>query len=314
MCLTISAQCALYLSTVQRSELLRELTRKGIVGTTVNAYGGSLSGSNPTDSLARTTSTRISLHTSIQKVPTALPPPKWKLALIITGAVYVALVVGGLSGSVDAMLAADMPLGLVLFVSICHSVAMLSYAGLPLVMSIPVVNKWLRLKRRCKPAEMHPLHLMLDQGLEIFSIKTKPREVPPEVLDKISKLEARVDKLLGMNTNLQARVNSLAPPADSIDAAAQDEAENNEALIMDLHINNVVKTMESHNALQREQRQDKEQSNPREGPLTMACKHYVKWEYQQDFEDWSKDMDAEMRKCVGIVLFIPVIDSLILFS
>ena len=258
------------------------------------------------DVLAQTTSQRISLHNCIKKVPRSLPPPKWKLAIIITCAVFSALCVNNLSGSADAMLAADMPLGLVLFISISHTVTLLSYAGLPLLMSIPFVNQWLRSKRRCEPAQMHPLHAVLDQGLQMFAIKMKPKEVPQAVLDQINKLESRLDKLLGMNRSLQAELNALYPPPATdtdtstasatattrTDTADDEQKECHVAPLVTKSINQMVGSLESHHE---SQRLSKDKSD-RASPLTMACRHYVKWEYQIDFENWSRRMDAEMKK------------------
>ena len=264
------------------------------MSTLVNAYGGSFSGYSDTDSLAQSTFKKISLQNGILTVPRALPPPKWKLCLVIVTAVYSALLVVSLSGSVDAMLAADMPIGLVLFLSICHTVTLLSYAGLPLLMSIPCVNSWLRMKRRCEPSQMHPLHAVLDQGFQIFSVKLKPHEVPKEVLDKITKLEVRVDKLLGMNANLQKQMNRFSYDPENPSNSIENEEEYSPAIIEDVRVNNVEKmvgSIESHRESQSAHRKSELDS-----PLTMACRHYVKWEYQNDFENWCKEMDAEMKK------------------
>jgi antibiotic biosynthesis monooxygenase (ABM) superfamily enzyme len=295
-------------SVLQRSECLAELSARDIMGTVINAYGGSISGdtdpaSDPSssgrtvaagdsDSSLAQASKRITLHNCLNRVPKALPPPKWKLAVLITGAVYSTLLVINVSGSVDVMLSADMPLGLVLFLSICHSVVMLVYAGLPLLMSIPFINKWLRSKRRCEPSQMHPLLAMLDQGLQVFSIKLQPREVPQSILDKISKLEVRVDKLLSMNTSLQAEVHSLHPPAEHSDAAGTDT--DTEPGIDETQITHVVPManfIESYH-----EARSKNNSSDLSAPLTMAVRHYVKWEHQINFENWTKDMDTEMRK------------------
>lgn len=324
---------------------MQELSRKQIEGTVINAYGGSLAGSNNTksnsistqsDLLAHTTSNKISLHNGIKQVPRALPPPKWKLALIITCAVYSTLLVNSLSGTVDGMLAADMPLGLVLFISITHTVTFLTYAGLPLLMSIPFVNHWLRLKRRCEPARMHPLHAVLDQGLQVFSIKMKPKEIPQEVLDKIYKLEVRLDKLLGMNKTMQAELDAIRPspsnqttPNNTLTTTISITPSTTAASITsttatvgkdditedDKFLEQMVGSLETHQELLQKQypsqSQVQSQSRPsspspsqsngemmrdRAAPLTMACRHYVKWEHHLDFENWSKEMDAEMSK------------------
>ena len=178
-----------------------------------------------------------------------------------------------------------------------------------------------RLKRRCQPSEMHPLHAVLDQGLQIFAIKNKPREMPPEVLDKISKLENRVDKLLGMNKGLQAEMSSFHPSSDIINLKEYKKEAYSDAIIEDVQNNSIVKmvgSIESHHAMLRKdksskkdggeekegegERKEGEGEGEEEGrdvltaPLTMACKHYVKWEHQIDFENWCKDMDAEMKK------------------
>lgn len=294
----------------------------------MNAYGGSLAGSGAgpagdtssstaaatdSDVLAQTTSKRISLHNCIKTIPRALPPPKWKLALIITSAVYTTLVVNSLSGAMETMLAADMPLGLVLFISISHTVTLLTYAGLPLLMSVPFVNQWLRLKRRCEPIHMHPLHAALDQGLEVFAIKMKPKEVPQEVLDKISKLERRLDMLLGMNRTLQDEVSTIIQPPEPFTATGggkdkdrgkgTDNKEEEEGCqvtpLVNKSIIQMVGSIESHHESQKRIGNDKDKDKDRTdraAPLTMACRHYVKWEHQIDFENWSRRMDAEMKK------------------
>jgi len=299
-------------ASTERKEIISVLPSRQIVSTFVNAYGGSITGNSDTDSLAQNTSKKISLQNTINQVPRALPPPKWKLCLVIVTAVYSALLITGLSGSVDVMLAAGMPLGLVLFLSISHTVTLLSFAGLPLLMSIPFVNSWLRLKRRCKPADMHPLHAVLDQGFDIFSVKLKAPEVPAEVREKIQKLEVRVDKLLGMNTRLHAElkdlkqgVESLAPPSTS-NGSVDDHEEFCDEVLEDVLKNNVEKMVgsiashrDSRSKIQKMKSQGELVMEPEpdlDAPLTMACRHYVKWEHQLDFENWCKEIDAEMKK------------------
>lgn len=300
---------------MQRKECISVLPSRQIVSTLVNAYGGSIAGNSDTDSLAQNTSRKIQLQNSINQVPRALPPPKWKLCLVIVSAVYSALLVTGLSGSVDVMLAAGLPLGLVLFLSISHTVTLLSYAGLPLLMSIPFINSWLRLKRRCKPANMHPLHAVLDQGFDIFSVKLKTQEVPPEVLEKIKKLEVRVDKLLGMNTSLHTEIDELKqrdvdakPLPPTTNGSVEEHDEYGDAVMEEVIVNNVEKMVgsiashrDSRSKIQKLKSQGELVSEPEpdlDAPLTMACRHYVKWECQLEFENWCKEIDAEMRKCV----------------
>lgn len=286
------------------------LSRKQIFRTLVNAYGGLSSSSGAESgveggahSLAQTTFQKISLHSCTKEVPTALPPPKWKLAVIITGAVYSALLIVGLSGTFEALLAADIPLGLALFLSICHTVIFLSYAGLPLIMSIPVVDTWLRRKRRCKPSQMHPLHAVLDQGLQIFSLRQRAPGVPSDVLRTIDKLEERVDKLLGMNKDLQTQMAALIPPSgnhseggagayDGSKSKQEQEQEYSKGFLDDIYVNDVVKMVGSIE----ESQSSGVSTSGRASPLTMAVRHYVKWEHQMDFEKWSVDMDAEMKK------------------
>lgn len=299
---------SIYLFTSQRKELLQELSQKQIVCTLLNAYGGSLDAgradASPTDALALITSQQISRQNGIKAVPRALPPPKWKLCLIITTAVYSILLLVAFAGTVPAMLATGMPLGLVLFISVGETVTLLSFAGLPLLMSIPCIDAWLRMKRRCEPSQMHPLHAVLDQGLQVFAVKLKPREVPREVLDKIFKLEGRVDKLLEMNTKLQGEVISLQQHVTTIasgttavtdDAPCKEEESEqfSTELIEAVQVHNVDKLagiISSHHEAESRIKTD------RLAPLTLACKHYVKWEHQIDFERWTQEMDAEMRK------------------
>ena len=275
---------------MQRKKVVAELSDKHIVVTAVNAYGGSIGGAEISPDDESLVQARISSHNTINKVPSSLPPPKWKLAIIITIEVYIALTLVNLSGSVDAMLAADMPLGLVLFLSVSHVVLLLTYAGLPLLMSVPIVNKWLRMARRCDPSQMHPLHAVLDQGLQIFSVKMKPQQVPHEVLSRIKTLESRVDKLLEMNKSLQAEVNTLQTvtspllsPANKLEDDAFEDVVANKAA-------KIASDRQSSSNL----------GSDRSAPLTMAVRHYIKWEYQIDFINWTKEMDDEMRKYVDV--------------
>ena len=142
---------------------------------------------------------RIELQDLCSIIPRPLPPPKWKLTILIYLGVLACVVNSSFGGSLAAMAAAGFPTGLIILIDVMQSVPVMVYALMPIVISMPVVNSWLRAPR-CPPEQMSPLHSLLDQGLQIFA--ERKDAVPPALLQRVDRLEGRVNRLRRANYNL----------------------------------------------------------------------------------------------------------------
>lgn len=222
-----------YLVSPERVEIMGNLTLHNIINNQINAYGGLQSVDLETDNFnplirgedTRSNSiesesgtgtgtksvahSRITLQNTLPQIPKKLPPPKWKMALIIINTVYICILVSNFSGFGAAMVKAGLPKGLALFISILHLILMLQYAGLPIIMSTKLVDHWLK-QPRIPPEDMSPILCVLDQGLMMFAARNASIAIPTELLRRIDKLEARLEKVRDMNHFLENKWNDIA--------------------------------------------------------------------------------------------------------
>ena len=151
--------------------------------------------------------TRLVLHNTGGAPNQILPPPKWKLYIIIDIGALFAVLSTAASGASTKMKALGFPGGSITFLNLCHIVFMIAYAVSPTLMSISFISKWLRAPRR-KPQDMIPIWRILDQGFEIFSAPTK--EGPPkEILSRLELLEGHVERLRKINFEFSQQIVSL---------------------------------------------------------------------------------------------------------
>lgn len=200
-----------YLVSLERSRVVSNLHIHGIISYDSIDNGNFQELLMPNDSIHAVENTttnsikRISLHNTMTSAPKALPPSKWKLTLLLIHCVYITVVASNFSMSSFVMANSNIPKGMRIFITITHIVIMLQYAGLPLVMSIPFVNKWLRARRK-HSEDMFPIELILDQGLKIFALRIDSLQIHNNVnnhekqLRRLEKIEKRLESLRDMNS------------------------------------------------------------------------------------------------------------------
>jgi hypothetical protein len=194
------------------------------------------------------------------------------------------------------MAANKIPKGVIIFLSLIHVVSVLGYAGFPVVMSIPVIDRWLKRPRQ-DVSSMSPLHALLDQGLKMFSIKMAPPSVPKELLTRISRLEARVDTLRSLNHNLSTELTYLS---EKMGESRKDITSTEELELRSIS-ESEIKTMKSNpggllKAISKHFSQKNLDSSAESGHLTLVVRHFVKWECALDFENWTNEIEAEMQR------------------
>jgi antibiotic biosynthesis monooxygenase (ABM) superfamily enzyme len=267
-----------------------------IQASAMNTYGGNVSsmkqmGEVETALSSEKSSTRIALQNSGIKIPQVLPPPKWKLASLLIMGVYAMLVVTIESGQGDVMAAGGLPKGFIVLINVSQIVCVLVYLLLPLMMSIPFVAKWLR-QSRAPIEEMWPVQRILDQGFAMFAVKMKPPSVPVEIVRRLDKLEGNVSKLRAVNHKLNSQLNRLL--GSSGVASEHDDEEKLSLLTGSKNADSSFNYVEA--ALLRQSTNGA--LNGQQRAITMAVKHYVKWECVLEFEQWTDRMDAAMSRCV----------------
>jgi len=329
---------------------INKLQPRGIVSKRVNLYGGMSVSAETTIQgdieapKVLSQPTRVSLHECMTDIPRPLPPPKWKLCIVIYIGVCLSSMGIVFSGLPDHMLSIGLPVGFVILVTLCLSVPMLSYSFFPLLFSVPFVDAWVRKPRSVPPDEMSPLHSLLDQGLMMFSSHLRPT-VSREVSGVISKIEGRLTGLRRINHDLSCEIVSLRRRIRNLERCSGDNAvveSYNEVQNMDHTYECGVQTGDTkdtgsaagvvdvlHDRI-REKAQEtlagdslgtESTAYPMSGsideedfgaPLTMAVTHWVKWEHHLDFEKWTAEMTDEMSRhegFLGLTTIIPKHDD-----
>lgn len=145
-----------------------------------------------TDSAARKllrAPTRVELHEFMSKAPQALPPPKYKLFIVIWLCVYGVNLVNVLAGGSRDLLRYGLAFSAATFIGLIHQMVFIIYALAPFIMSLYAVERWIK-SPRCAIEEMSPVYSILDQGLQIFA--AAPVEKPSrEIIDRLDRLEGK---------------------------------------------------------------------------------------------------------------------------
>lgn len=131
--------------------------------------------------------TRLELHESMSKAPQAVPPPKYKLFLIIWICVLSVNLVNVLAGGSRDLIGYGLAFSAATFLGLCHQMVVIIYALAPFLMSLYAIERWIK-SPRCRVEEMTPVYSILDQGLQIFAAPPKEKP-PPEILSRLDRLE-----------------------------------------------------------------------------------------------------------------------------
>jgi antibiotic biosynthesis monooxygenase (ABM) superfamily enzyme len=300
-------------ATPLRSQMLHQLQVHQIVTrrldtTSADQIGGS--GSHPSKAFLKDT---------LGTLPPPLPPPKWKLCIIIYVGVIINIYLWAYTGIPTVMATAGLPSGFNLFVSLAISVPILSYAFFPLVMSIPIVCRWLCAPR---PPNMSSVQKLLDQGLLMFAAKMAPGPSKETVIH-FKKLECRLEATRRLQHHLTSEIDSLKEQlrvvrgsGGGVGVGVGGEGSNSDLVktveMKDTVRNKVAEGIRSRGSgvvikskpvpaftdLESGLSSDQtEVVNVNDlGPLTVAVAHWVRWEHILDFELWSEDITVEMAK------------------
>ena len=123
----------------------------------------------------------------MSKAPQALPPPKYKLFIVIWLCVYSVNLVNVLAGGSRDLMRNGLAFSAATFIGLIHQMVFIIYALAPFFMSLNAVERWIK-SPRCAIEEMSPVYSILDQGLQIFA--AAPAEKPPrEIMDRLDRLE-----------------------------------------------------------------------------------------------------------------------------
>ena len=321
----------------ERRNRVNALHKKKIKSVVMNTYGGNC---ESLDGMGRVVSSdfasqleckpaRISLQNSAIEIPKPLPPPKWKLTIILIVCVYIMVVVTILSKQGVVLAKQGLPVGLITFIGVGQIVLVLVYTLLPLVMGIPVIAKWLR-QTRPPVSSMHPLVRTLDQGFAMFALKMEPK-VPSEILRRIDKLESNIERLRASNHKLftelgqyknhhygdTAQILLQSPSSqhqEDLEKGSHTEEEEEKLSLVDNKYDNSSENNyppQDHYAKDGAEENEEDvnyvekallhhpgtaSQGPTERAITMAVKHYVKWECVPEFELWTDKIAAEMKR------------------
>lgn len=230
---------------------------------------------------------RIVSHDRLTTVPRPLPPPRWKLVCLLVFGVYASLLAIGESGLLPALVRAGCPQSLIIFLNVSMVVPLLVYSVMPLIMSIPLVNSWIRAERYCPIDKMHPILRLLDQGLQMFAVKeadSAQKEIPKNILDKFHKLEVKLNRLRDVNFNLRNELREATGKSRSISISGGigDHGTDGNVQTTTKEVETILRKAKIKSPCD-----ETKGAADGCGMLTMAVKHFVRWEYIHDFEKWT---------------------------
>jgi antibiotic biosynthesis monooxygenase (ABM) superfamily enzyme len=295
---------AIWMDSEDRISRVQQLSQREIKASVMNTYGGNLRGSKETGGgvydATTPEPTRFALQNSSIKIPRPLPPPKWKLTLLIVVCVYGVLLVTISSGQVEVMAQAGLPSGFITFILLCQIVPVLMYSLIPLLNAIPFVSKWLKYRNPSTPEEMTPIHRVFDQGLAIFAAKENGSKLPsPDLTRRLERLESNVTRLRSVCNTLDtelAKYRLLGDHQHDNGGIMKSDAETESLLPRPSRDNYVVQALQSKIQQISTSSPATIETRSRNTPITMAVKHYVKWEAEIAFEQWTDRMDDTMKK------------------
>jgi antibiotic biosynthesis monooxygenase (ABM) superfamily enzyme len=271
----------------KRLDKNKSLNSMGITCSGLNSYGGS---GAATDA-GSTKLHRIVDQSTALKVPKPRAPPKWKLTLVVMMTIYVIVVAYVYSGQATAMLMAGLPKGFVVFIYVCELVLINVFALSRIVTEIPWIDMWLRMPR-ADVENMHQIHAVLDQGLMIFALKVA-QPISPEMLQWMDKIEGKVTSLRRVEHELREQIARLE------NIHTQGDADFNAVKGRGLsEINSALDHYADKSGFAYQGEQPKR--------ISMAVRHFVKWEYVLEFESWTDDIENEMRHWAGFLGMVKI--------
>lgn len=131
----------------------------------------------------------MELHDTMKVSPMAMPPPKFKLFLIIWTCVYFSNIINTFAGGKKQLMNYGFSFGAATFIELCHMMTFIIYALAPYLMSLHIIERWIK-SPRCCVDDMTPVYRLFDQGLAIFAAPPQEK-LPPEIMNRLDRLEGR---------------------------------------------------------------------------------------------------------------------------
>lgn len=264
-----------WLTSDKRRELFDLLRDLGVTFSTLNACDGPGPSAGEGSKLHR-----ILDQSTALKLPKPRPPPKWKLTLLLILSIYIIVVVYICSGQSAAMLEAGLPKGFTVFVFVTQLVLINVFAWSRIVTEIKWIDKWLRMERS-DIEHMNPVHAALDQGLMIFASKSA-QAIHPELAQWMVKMEGKMTKLRKVEFELK----------EAIEKLEETRGKHQHHVITDSphvsKIDNAFSNIEGKSVFAY-------QNSELPKRISMAVRHFVKWEFVNEFEVWTDEIEKEMR-------------------
>lgn len=188
-------------------------------------------------------------------------PPKWKMAILIEAWVFLAVVIHGAAGTGHAIAAATRNAPFTLLLLLALVVPMMSYAALPLTLSIGIIARWAQ-RRSKKPGD---IMLILEDGFMLFT--------PDDTAGEMRELQLRVESLERKLDAHQRARNQLPKDLDSVRRAHWVHLDEEEGDV----------------------------DNDDEGGVTVAAKHRVRWDSLDAFNAWCSSMESVMHRFEGFL-------------
>lgn len=291
-------------STPQRMEMMEHLKSRGIVtrrlDTTSQDQVVMQSHGHPL---------RAYLKDPLGATSSSPPPSKWKLSVIIYLGVMMNIYLWSYTGIPVMMATAGLPKGFTLFVSLAISVPILSYSVFPLVMSIPIISRWLRAPR---PEKMTSIQRLLNDGLMMFAQKGTPgtsketiahfkkmecrleatRRVQHQLSNEIERMKSQMSFSLGEKSSMSKAGEDLHESTrHQVVRGIQRSLSQRGTMVKSKSTSNIASLESAPLNLNRDDIKDGDH-----GPITVAVAHWVKWEHILDFELWTEEITSAMAK------------------
>lgn len=189
------------------------------------------------------------------------PPPKWKMSILIEVWVFLSVLIHGAAGTGQAVAVATRNAPFTLLVVLGLVVPMMSYAALPLTLSIGIIARWAQ-RRSKKPGDFM---VILEDGFMLFT--------PDDTAGEMRKLQLRVES---MERKLEAHQRARNQQPSDLDSVRR-------ANWVDLG------------------EEEDDVDNDDESGVTVAAKHRVRWDSVDAFNAWCSNMESTMRRFDGFL-------------
>ena len=240
-----------------------------------------------------------------------LPPPKWKLALVVWLQVWLAVVAATEAG-VQAALMEDgwLEYEPALLVTLLVVVSFIVYVSSPLFTMAHIkgygIAAWLK-RSRIKVAVPDPkqgcaFHLRVvfrglqniaNDGFPFFN-PAPPPPPSPELMQRLSRLEGSLEALKRKGYMRRASAVATEPLPELAGVQRMLTDQNDEM------VRNLTEAKEGAVPISADSK-DPELGTSTTGPISVSIHHRVRWECSEEFAQWQQDIISSMKKYEGFM-------------